>query len=203
MKAIPVACPSFQFYVPSTPQYGIKLPMKSPLPPPLPPPPPQQHHCPASPHPRTSVIVHGISSPRTFELCPICPIPSILPKLQAILAADRRECWIPASVIDIATAGREGMYLGWRYRAPSSSSSFSSSSVLPPSRTWQRWVWKEGTKEEARKRDVEQEDGGGGDEELKRLCEVLIQMAGQCRHVELRLCRGSKEVVSSPVAFGE
>jgi hypothetical protein len=42
---------------------------------------------------------------------------------------------------------------------------------------------------------VEQEDEDGGEEELKRLCEVLVQMAGQCRHVELRLCRGSKEVV--------
>ena len=50
---------------------------------------------------------------------------------------------------------------------------------------------------------MEQGDGGGGSEELKRLCEVLVQMAGQCRHVELRLRRGSKEVVSSPVAFGE
>ncbi|KAF8540997.1 hypothetical protein BDD12DRAFT_358487 [Trichophaea hybrida] len=86
-------------------------------PPPLPPPPlppPQPHQC--TPASTTVVTVSGISCKRTLELCPSCAPACTSQKLIAIVEADRKECWIAASVVDIGTVGSNGRWLGCRYK---------------------------------------------------------------------------------------
>lgn len=129
----------------------------------------------------TIVTVSGISCKRTFELCPACPASAVFEKLSAVVTYDQRECWISASVVDIASVGVGGRYLGWRYRT-----------CVQPVRRRRRWWWGRAAVEV--EVDVEKASMDPA-AELVELAALLPMMAVEMRNVELRLCRGSREVV--------
>jgi hypothetical protein len=135
-------------------------------------PPPQPHQC--TPATTTVVTIVGISCKRTFELCPSCAPACTLQKLAVIIEADRKECWIAASFVDIATVGAGGKWLGCRYRVDSQK------------RPW--WQWRKHGEGNVEKQQLPSQ-------ELMHLAEVLMHMARELRCIELRLCRGRSEVV--------
>jgi len=102
----------------------------------------------------------------------------VFEKLSVVVNYDQRECWIPASVVDIASAGARGRYLGWRYKT----------SVQPAVR-WRRWGRNPHPEIDLEKAAVR------STAELVELAALLPIMAMEMRNVELRLCRGSREVV--------
>ncbi|CCX16219.1 Protein of unknown function [Pyronema omphalodes CBS 100304] len=166
-----------------------------------------QHTC--TPTSTTVITLAGISCKRTMELCPACPPALTLSKLAAIIKADRKECWIPAKEIDIATVGGGGKWLGDRF------------SILPrpemlmpvpkgPGRWRRKMVGVSRNNEKRRPRlgEIDLEAARGSictdsevqrnqpenSEEMQRLTLVLGEMARELRVVELRLCRAKGEV---------
>ncbi|KAA8901928.1 hypothetical protein FN846DRAFT_94221 [Sphaerosporella brunnea] len=127
----------------------------------------------------TMVTVIGISGKRTFELCSSCPAGTVFIKMCAIISCDQKECWIPASIIDIATVGFGGQYLGRRFHIY----------VPNPAKPARHFWWRRTRGGEP---DVESKHDTGMDIQL--LAEVLLQMAGELRTIELRLLRDRGEV---------
>jgi hypothetical protein len=161
-------------------------PSSAPHPPPsiLPPTAPNPHDiyrkcsCPAA---STAITVVGISCKRTLELCPSCPARDVFIKLCAIVSHDQKESWIPASIVDIATVGFGGQYLGRRFHI----------SVPEPTKHSLGW-WQTGRR---RRKEPDLESKHDPGIEIQLLAGVLLEMAVELRTIELRLLRGRGEVV--------
>ncbi|KAI5815664.1 hypothetical protein BZA77DRAFT_70216 [Pyronema omphalodes] len=162
-----------------------------------------QHSC--TPTPTTVITLTGISCKRTMELCPRCPPSLTLAKLVAIIKADKKECWIPAKEIDIATVGSNGKWLGDRF------SILPRQEILFPvskgSGEWRRKILRGSSNNEKRRTrlgEIDLEAARGSistaanrpenSEDMQRLSIVLQEMASELRVVELRLCRAKGEV---------
>jgi hypothetical protein len=140
-----------------------------------------------------------------MELCPQCPPSLTLAKLAAIIKADRKECWIPAKEIDIATVGSGGKWLGDRFSILPRQKM-----LIPVSKGTGRWrrkivgVSRNNEKRRPRLGEIDLEAARGSmgttenqpedSEEMQRLSLVLREMARELRVVELRLCRAKGEV---------
>jgi hypothetical protein len=127
----------------------------------------------------TVITVVGISCKRTLELCPLCPASTVFLKLCTIISHDQKESWIPASVIDIATVGFGGQYLGRRFQI------YVPEPNKPSLRFWRRTVRSEPDLESKHDPAIE----------VQLLAGVLLEMAEELRTIELRLLRGRGEVV--------